>query len=159
MDALRKRVQKLVSVDPKDLKLRSVRSVLRNNRDELGHIKTVGKGRNKAAIMEDLKQWLKKPEEEELVFVVNPTGCYEMNYLIGEHGAEDMAIKAFLPEQEQHFAELMLSESVDNGRFVSWEDLEERVEGFDRKMILDHHQCDLYFDDECKEQNARLVQW
>ena len=58
MTSLKDEVQKLMSVDPKDLVMRSLRSLLKKHSDKLGHIKTVGKGRTKVAVIEDLKQWL-----------------------------------------------------------------------------------------------------
>ena len=64
MTTLHEKVWRLVAVCAEKLDLRSVRTQIRENRDELDHIKTAGKGRNKAAILKDLMQWLEDDHDQ-----------------------------------------------------------------------------------------------
>ena len=57
-------VRDVLNVGP-IVKMKAVRAVLNKYPDELGHIKTAGKGRTKEAILQDLQQWLDTIDDED----------------------------------------------------------------------------------------------
>ena len=123
-------VDELVSVEPNDLDLRAVRSLQKDHSDELGHIKTTGKGRTKAAIIKDLRQWLNTE------FTPDPDGLYEINDLVS-----DNLIKVFLVKKHHRFVQKLRREFEKNGWFSDWEDVERRVNGFSKTMVTEHNEC------------------
>ena len=143
MNALLEKVLQLVSVDVKELDLRSVRAQIKKNSDQLGHIKTTGKGRDKAAIAKDLQQWLEDntPVRLEILdddapdfdFGPSQTPNVCVNHMVALESVSKRLVK-----KHAHFAKLLKAEFQQNGNFSSWEDMERRVKGFRRAMILDH---------------------
>ena len=136
------KVQKLVSKRVGGLNLRSVRAVLKKNTRQLGHIKTVGKGRTKAAILEDLELWLdgQPAEYPEFVPKQDASTCYNSNYIVSANNGFGLT-HTFLADEDQHFVDRIRTECKENGRFVDWGDVERRVKGFQRTMITDRNAC------------------
>lgn len=58
-DSLYDKVKALVLLDTEKLRMRALRTLVKENSEELSHIKTWGKGRTKLAIIQDLSEWLK----------------------------------------------------------------------------------------------------
>ena len=143
MDNLCKRLEKLVSVDPTELNLRAVRSLLKKHHNELGHIKTAGKGRNKTAIMKDLKQWLKNTkvvtcDQSDDEAQSNPfPNCSEsiVPFNWWAHGW----LEKLFSKKDKAFADKIQKEHEENGDFDDWEDVERRVIGFTRSMITNRN--------------------
>ena len=152
MDNLCKRLEKLVSVDPTELNLRAVRSLLKKHHNELGHIKTAGKGRNKTAIIKDLKQWLKNTKQ--MTYDVAASSASESDgvsgfkplpndseIILGFNLLVGGSLIQLLAKKDKVFAERINVEQQKNDDFTSWEDVERRVTGFKRSMITDRNAC------------------
>lgn len=156
MSDLRAKVRKLIPDNAVNLKLRSVRSLIRRNRAELGHIKTTGKGRNKSAIAKDLEQWLEGIVPEESIDDDVSESEEEIDFIL-KHGHSVDAIVLFndlavggvmgeyMDKEHRLLGKQITAEYEANGDFKSWDDVEDRVKGFKRTLITERYPCSFEF--------------
>ena len=126
------------------LKLREFRTLKKKYSRELGHIKTAGKGRTKAAIIKELWRWWDDRLESEADNNESDheTGVtYEFNSSVSIRSP-----KGFMAKKHHSFAQRIVCEYRENGYFKSWSDVEQRLKGFKRIMITDHSDCSFVFD-------------
>ena len=129
-----------------NLKLREVRALIKKYPSELGHIRTAGKGRTKAAINNDLWKWI-DDQEPQYEFNDKPPET-ETGDVIEFNGSVSVRFpKRHMAKEHHSFAEQIVAEHRENGWFKSWMDVEQRVKGFKRTMVTDRAKCGFGFAD------------
>eukprot|EP01083_Nonionella_stella_P290205 987564_1 len=128
--------------------MKQLREIIKQHRgdiDEFAAIKLSGKGRTKAAIIEDLKRFLKQNpigntvNEPDTEFEIDPNGHYSINFL------PQYVLKGFVSSEHKIFATKLYQELEQNGDYKDWEDVELRVEGLHRSMFVDGNHCTFNF--------------
>eukprot|EP01083_Nonionella_stella_P018072 50532_1 len=128
--------------------MKQLREIIKQHRgdiDEFAAIKLSGKGRTKAAIIEDLKRFLKQNpigntvNEPDTEFEIDPNGHYSINFL------PQYVLKGFVSSEHKIFATKLYQELEQNGDYKDWEDVESRVEGLHRSMFVDGNDCTFNF--------------
>ena len=129
------KINKIVISGHKKVKLLEIQFVLKEHAAALGHIKTAGKGRNKKTIILDLEQWLQSKEYASnplTAFAPTRGALYGFNCLVA--GGE--ALRTFMTKEDHPFARRIAAEHGSKGSFTGWDNVEQRVDGFNRNMLI-----------------------